>query len=156
MMKKGTTFPELMIVLLIVSVGLFVFSKMTIDYMKSVVMSRELFVLNSALQEKYQLLIAYRNKWLERDFSPEGPPSITDWFSSGNYCINFSGNQILLTPGTNCTYSFINNQLPGVTYQILIRASPNQADITLNGELKKFGLKSTLEGILTKWHPFFQ
>lgn len=156
MTKKGTTFPELMITLLIISLGLFIFAQMTVDHTKSVVMARELFVLNSALQEKYQLLIAYRNKWLERDFDPSGPPVISDWFNQGNYCINFGNGNILLSTSTDCSYSFINNESPGINYQMQINVSTNTADINLRGNMLKFDLKSELNGILTRWHPFFQ
>lgn len=156
MKNKGTTFPELMIVLLIISLGLFVFLKMTTDYTKSVVMARELFVLNSALQEKYQILIGIRNKMLEKDFTEEGPQQVTDWFKTGYYCIEYGEEPKQVSDSVNCDYKFINDQSPGITYQVQIIANTSTADIIITGEIKKFGLKSELRGSLTKWHPLFQ
>ncbi len=168
--NKGTSYPELMIVLFIIFVALFPILSIVNNYLRTLVFSKDMFVINSYLHSKYQMLIAYRNKWLEKDFTTEGPPSVTDWFSSGNYCIDFRNDfrngDINLTPGTSCVSRLISGEtIPGLNYSISITSTVNSAQVEIIATSTKFietitpfrrFIQFKLNGILTKWHSLFQ
>ena len=150
-MKKGTTFGELMIVLLIVSASLIIFLRLSVDYLRSLVFARELFILNNILYSKYQFLIAYRNKALESPFSPTGISSVMPSFNFN--CINFS-NGTFLTSSGQCRETVGNL---GITYRISNSTLSNNTGIkvVIDGSLlSTLGrISASLSGILTPWHP---
>ncbi len=152
-MKKGTSFPEIMISLLIVSVGLFTFLKMTSDYVRTLVFSKEMFILNSALQEKYQLLIAYRNKFLEQGFNQQ-------FDLPSSFCLEFNSrtNKIdIIVTSTPCEFKFLNQKSHNIKYIVKANTSTNLFSIDISASTTKpFGLKVNLKGFLTTWHPVFQ
>lgn len=156
MRNEGTTFPEMMIILFIIGVVLIAFLKMTSDYIRSLVFAKELFILESALQEKYQLLIAYRNKWLEQDFTLSGPQGSTSNFFSGNYCIVFSAGSINLSSGSNCSYRFLNGASSTIIYTVNLSVSGDLTSVNIKGSLPLYKFNTQLSGFLTRWHPFLQ
>ena len=158
--NKGTSYGELMIVLLIVGLALIPILKISSDYLRTLVFAREMFVINSYLQSKYQMLIAYRNKWLEKNFETTTPP-VTEWFQSGNYCINFSTTTQKITTSTPpCQANLISGKsIPGLSYYINIEANTNTAQIKVIATSSKFleslsprkYLEFKLEGLMTRW-----
>lgn len=162
---KGTTFGELMIVFLIISVALIIFLRIASDYIRSLVFAKEMFIMESLLQEKYQMLIAYRNKLLERDYGPEGLTQVSFNFSTGNYKIEFNTTteKINLTPSTSDqTFKFITGKETNFKYLINLQNNGNYVSSTIYIYSPKIRqnllspLKLYLQGIITPWHPAFQ
>lgn len=160
--NKGTSYGELMIVLLIVGLALIPILKISSDYLRTLVFAREMFVINSYLQSKYQMLIAYRNKWLEKDYEPRaGFPEIREWFEGGNYCIDFNTTTQEITTSTPpCQANLISGKsIPGLSYYINIEANTNTAQIKVIATSSKFleslsprkYLEFKLEGLMTRW-----
>ncbi len=157
-MKRGTSFPEIMIALLIISTALVIFLKIAGDYIRTLVFAKEMFVLNSTLQEKYQLLIAYRNKMLERDFTAAGPPVITETLPSGNFCLYFNpATSKINISSPPCWHKFLNNNDPNINYIVNVINSGDLSTINISASsTKPFKLEVNLGGFLTRWHPLFQ
>lgn len=157
--NKATTISELMVVLLIISVAIFTFLKASSDYLRALVFAKDMFVLENLLHTKYQLLIAYRNKQIEKGF-----PSQVNWdFQSGegDFCIDLKNQDIQLLPGKNCSYNSLNGTIQDFTYTIHLSSYSNYVQINLEGQSYKIKtlsgpVKFTLNGIITKWHPAFQ
>jgi Tfp pilus assembly protein PilV len=154
-MKKGTSFAEIMIALLIISVALIIFLKITADYIRTLVFAKEMFVLNSVLQEKHQLVIAYRNKLLEK----ERPESV--FITSGNICIEFNTSTSKIstsTPSLSCSYIFLNGRRVPINYivNISLPTASSARVLTRASTTIPFQLEVELEGFLTKWHPFLR
>ncbi|MDT7868454.1 MAG: hypothetical protein RQ894_01380 [Candidatus Pacebacteria bacterium] len=159
MKSKGTSFGEIMIVFLIISVALIVFLKITSDYLKSLVFVKEFFILNSLLQSKYQLLIAYRNKALERPFGVETvEPAIWPNFTN-NFCIDFniSTGKINVNSGSNCEFKLINGlRLNYATYTINSTSFNDYYIFSISAYDRLRGISSEIKNIyITKWHPAF-
>lgn len=157
--NRGTSFGELMIVFLIISVGLIIFLKISSDYIKSLVFAKDFFVLNSLLHEKYQFLIAYRNKILEREFLGE-TISIVPMPSFNFRCIDFNtstGYFVTSSPPDNCQVRLISGKNLPLGYAIVVQSlNDSSYQIQINGSISKWHLITTLEGILTPWHPAIQ
>jgi len=159
MKSKGTSFGEIMIVFLIISVALIVFLKITSDYLKSLVFVKEFFILNSLLQSKYQLLIAYRNKALERPFGVETvEPAIWPNFTN-NFCIDFntSTGKINVNSGSNCEFKLINGlRLNYATYTINSTSFNDYYIFSISAYDRLRRISSEIENIyITRWHPAF-
>lgn len=154
--KLGTSFPELIIILFIISTVFTVFLRMTSDYIKTLAFTKEMFILNTMLQEKYQLLIGYRNKWLETSFTPSGAPNITTNFNSGNYCLYFSNNTIILNPGRNCNYNLINGRNTRIFYDVILTVNGNITRAEIRGRSSFLNIQNKVEGFLTRWHPLLR
>lgn len=156
-MKKGTTFGELMIVLLIIIPALIIFLRLTFDYLKTLVFSRELFILNSILHSKYQFLIAYRNKALEQPFmwtSIQQVPMPNFNFN----CIQFDteNGRFVTSSEPECRERIGNLE---INYRITTSSLSNVGvNIRITGNVKtQFGgINAVLQGILTRWHPAIQ
>ncbi len=146
-MKKGSNFPEIMISLLIISVAIIIFLKISTDYIRTLVFAKEMFLLNSALHEKYQLVIAYRNKVLEK-----GTSSIE--IQPGNYCFNFdtSSLKIVVSSGSSCPYYFLKGNSPNINYSLTIQPKGDlyHTQIKSSSSLPYF-LELNLEAFLSKW-----
>lgn len=156
--NRGTSFGELMIVFLIISVGLIIFLKISSDYIKSLVFAKDLFVLNSLLHEKYQFLIAYRNKSLEREFLGE-TISIVPMPSFNFRCIDFntSTGNFDVSNSSNCQVRLISGKNLPLGYAIVVQPlNDSSYQIQITGSIRKWHLTTTLEGILTPWHPAIQ
>ncbi len=159
MKNKGTSFGEIMIVFLIISVALIVFLRITSDYLKSLIFVKEFFVLNSLLQSKYQLLIAYRNKALERPFGVETiEPAIWPNFPN-NFCINFntSTRKIEVNSASFCEFKLINGQkLNYATYTISSTSSNDYYIFSISAYDRFRRISSEIKNIyITRWHPAF-
>jgi len=159
MKNKGTSFGEIMIVFLIISVALIVFLRITSDYLKSLVFVKDFFILNSLLQSKHQLLIAYRNKALEEPFMVETiAPAQWPIFPS-NFCIlfNTSTKKIDITSSSNCSFTFIDGtSLRNVTYTISAYSDPDYYIFDIKAYDRLRGINSEINRLyITKWHPSF-
>jgi hypothetical protein len=159
MKSKGTSFGEIMIVFLIISVALIVFLKITSDYLKSLVFVKEFFILNSILQSKHQLLIAYRNKALERPFGGETVQT-ADWPNfPDNFCIDFntSTGKINVNSSLSCEFNLINGiSLNYATYTITSTSSNDYYIFYIRAYDRLRGISSEIKNIyITKWHPAF-
>lgn len=143
-MKKGTSFPEIMIVLLVISTALLIFLKIAADYTRSLVFAKEMFALSSILHEKYQFLIAYRNKSLEDSSSL----SLYNYF-----CLDFdtSTSRIILSPSSSCRHKFLNNKDSNLTYIINVVDKGDYYDVEVRASSSKpFGIEANLKGFLIK------
>ncbi len=147
-MKQGTSFPEVMIALFIISIALIIFLKIVADYGRTLVFAKEMFVLNSALHEKYQLLIAYRNKMLETESSERGP------LPSGDFCIYFNTSTSKInTSSPPCQYKFLNDNDSNINYIVKLFSYPSSSYIkVMASSTKPLKLEVNLEGFLTNLH----
>ncbi len=157
-MKRGTSFVEIMIALLIISAGLIGILEISTNYIKTLVFAKEMFVLNSALQEKYQFLIAYRNKMLEKDFTRQGPGFAREKLPTGNFCLEFDRNNSKInTSSPPCRYNFLNGNNSNINYFINVVNSEDLSIVNVfASSSKSFKLEVNLNGFLTRWHPLFQ
>lgn len=165
--NKGTTFGEMMIVFLIIATALIIFLRITSDYIRTLVFAKEMFIMESLLQEKYQMLIAYRNKLLEQGYQQGGGLLQTNFsFNSGNFCIDFntSTKKIDLKSCSGEEAKFINGKIVPIKYWIFISATNDYVSSTIYASnpkilisiIPKKTLELTLWGFITPWHPSFQ
>jgi hypothetical protein len=159
MKNKGTSFGEIMIVFLIISVALIVFLRITSDYLKSLVFVKEFFILNSLLQSKYQLLIAYRNKALERPFGGETIQTAVWPSFPNNFCIDFdaSTGKINVNSASTCEFKLINGlRLNYAKYTISSAPFNDYYIFSIRAYDRLRRISSEIENIyITKWHPAF-
>jgi len=115
MKNNSFSIPEVLLVFLIINITLVVFLRMASDYLRTLIFSKELFILNSALNEKYQTAIAYKNiAYVFKNTS-----SLV--FNTGlNYCFNFntSSYKIVVSSSNVCEYKFLNGENSGINYKI--------------------------------------
>lgn len=163
--NKGTTFGELMIVFLIISVALIVFLKIASDYIRSLVFAKEMFIMESLLQEKYQMLIAYRNKMLEKNFEASGLSQNPFSFTDSRYAIEFNtttGKITLMPISADQSLKFITGATTDFKYLVNIQNNGNYVSTTISIYTPKIRqnlfspLKLYFQGIITPWHPAFQ
>lgn len=156
-MKKGTSFPEIMFSLLIVSIGLFTFLKLSSDYIKTLIFSKEIFVLNNLTHEKYQLLIAYRNKITEMSTSQIGSSTV-ETLQSGDFCLDFDNetSKIIRKNASSCQYVFLSGKESNKNYIININSPGDLVSVNISASSSGlFKINTQLSGFLTNWHPIF-
>ena len=155
-MKKGVSLVEVSISLLIIVTSLIVFLSLSSNYLITVRNSIDLYTMGVLAQEGLELAYGWRNKSVEVDFGDLiNPPQI-----NGNFCINFSNNNINLSLSQNpCPINFIGQSPPITYYRILnFRTDSNKliyVTSSVNSSLRNLNNVS-LRIILTPWHVIFR
>jgi hypothetical protein len=118
MKNKSFSIPEILLIFFIINTTLIVFLRLSSDYLKTLVFSKELFILNSALNEKYQMAIAYKNL----AYADKNTTSLVfDTGTNINYCFEFDTSNyriITSTASDYCEYKFLNGEKPGINYKL--------------------------------------